>query len=200
MPFNESWHEGRQRKFRVYAAYSDDAGQTWRRGQPAPHSQDAPGQKGWGNEVQLVELADGSVRLNSRSYAAAKLRKTAVSTDGGVTWSALEDAAALIEPQCQGTILRYTDPLDGRKSRILFANPATQAGRTNGTIRLSYDEGKTWPIAKTFYRGGYAYSCLTALPGGTIGCLFERDGYQTITFARFTLGWLTDGKDTLKRK
>ena len=38
------------------------------------------------------------------------------------------------------------------------------------------------------------------LPDGTVGCLFERDGYAKITFARFTLDWLTDGKDTLQKK
>ena len=93
------------------------------------------------------------------------------------------------------TILRYTDPLDGFGSRILFANPNSSSERVNGTVRLSYDEGKTWLIAKTLYGGGYGYSCLVALPDGAIGCLFEREDYIHTTFARFTLDWLTDGKD-----
>ena len=63
------------------------------------------------------------------------------------------------------------------------------------TIRLSYDEGKTWPVAKVLYAGSAAYSDLVVLPDGEIGCLYERDDYRKITFARFTLGWLTDGKD-----
>jgi sialidase-1 len=50
-------------------------------------------------------------------------------------------------------------------------------------------------VAKILYAGGYAYSCLTRLPDGRIGCLFERDQYATITFARFSLAWLTDGND-----
>jgi hypothetical protein len=36
------------------------------------------------------------------------------------------------------------------------------------------------------------------LPDGTIGLLFERGAtspYETITFARFTLEWLTGGRD-----
>ena len=62
---------------------------------------------------------------------------------------------------------------------------------------MSYDEGKTWPIARVLHTGGYAYSDLTVLPDGTIGCLYEKDGYQAVTFARFTLEWLTGGKDKL---
>jgi hypothetical protein len=30
-----------------------------------------------------------------------------------------------------------------------------------------------------------------------IGCLFEADGMARVVFARFTLEWLTDGKDGL---
>ena len=195
-PFNESWHDaGGKRHFAVYTAYSDDGGRTWKMGASA-----ANGNKGYGNEVQVVERSDGSILLNSRSNGGARLRKTAVSTDGGQTFSPLKDAKALVEPQCQGSILRYTDPLDGLKSRLIFANPASRSGRRNGTIRLSTDEGKTWPIARTLYAGAYAYSCLTVLTDGAMGCLFERDGYKRITFARFSLEWLTGGKDTLKGK
>ena len=68
------------------------------------------------------------------------------------------------------------------------------------TVRLSYDEGKTWPISKVVHPGPSAYSCLTALPDGTIGLLYENgrnEPYERITFARFNLEWLTEGKDQL---
>jgi sialidase-1 len=61
-------------------------------------------------------------------------------------------------------------------------------------VRLSRDEGKTWAFAKVLHAGPAAYSCLTVLPGGEIGCLYERgdkDAYETITWARFDRGWLT---------
>lgn len=41
---------------------------------------------------------------------------------------------------------------------------------------------------------GYAYSCLTELPDGTIGCLYEGPGYKTIRFARLPLAWVEDTK------
>ena len=63
------------------------------------------------------------------------------------------------------------------------------------TVRLSYDEGSTWPKSKLLYEGSAAYSCLSRLPDGNIGLIYERDEYRKITFAGFTLEWLTDGDD-----
>ncbi|MFV2091040.1 MAG: hypothetical protein ACC642_10295, partial [Pseudomonadales bacterium] len=65
------------------------------------------------------------------------------------------------------------------------------------TVRLSYDEGKTWPVAKVIYPGPSQYSGLVTLPDMTIGCIFERDYLHGIRFVRFSLRWLTDGKDRL---
>ena len=182
MPFNQ----GPYGKWKVYAAFSDDQGVTWRYGETAP----GPGQ-GFANEVQFVELNDGSVMLNARNQGGAKVRKISVSKDGGETWPPLRDDATLIESQCQASILRHPGGGDPARDVFLFSNPATQIGRTNGVIRLSRDEGKTWPVSRVLYRGGFAYSCLATLPDGSIGCLFERDGYKTICFARFTQEWLT---------
>jgi sialidase-1 len=185
-PFNEGPWGG----WSVYAVYSDDGGATWRYGDTAPD-----GPPGRGNEVQVVELADGTLMLNARSQGGARCRKVAWSRDGGGTWSALADDPALIDPVCQGTIVRHGDPLDGQQSRLLFANAASATQRVNGTVRLSYDEGKTWPVSRTVYAGPFAYSCLTVLADGTVGLLYERDGYRKITFARFNLAWLTNGRD-----
>jgi len=71
-------------------------------------------------------------------------------------------------------------------------------GRSEGTVRLSYDEGKTWPVAKVICKDYFGYSCLTAMPDGEIGCLFETAGCSQIAFERFSLAWLTDGKDSWK--
>ncbi|MHC4507853.1 MAG: sialidase family protein, partial [Planctomycetota bacterium] len=62
---------------------------------------------------------------------------------------------------------------------------------------LSYDEGKTWPVSKLLHDGPSAYSCLTVLPDGDIGCLYEGGDtrYGEIVFAGFSLEWLADGKD-----
>ena len=179
MPFNQ----GPYGRWKVYAVFSDDGGQSWRYGETAP--EDAPG---FANEVQFVELDDGSVMLNARNQGGGlKLRKVSISRDGGHNWSTTRHDATLIEPVCQASILRHPG---GAKDVLLFSNPASQTARTNGTVRLSRDEGKTWPVSRVVYPGGFAYSCLASVPDGEVGCLFERDGTTKISFARFPVEWI----------
>ena len=197
IPFNE----GPFGVWNIYAAYSDDQGKTWARGEVAPGGLiDAGTRKKTSmvNEAQLVELKDGRVRFNVRRWAGRAVRKSCVSEDGGVTWSKIEDVPELADPGCMGSVLRYTDPADGDKSRILFSGPQSTK-RENGTVFLSYDEGGTWPVKRVLCTEKFAYSCLTALPDGTIGCLYEAGGTSRIVFARFTLDWLTEGKDRLEK-
>ncbi|MFG0266047.1 MAG: exo-alpha-sialidase [Rhodopirellula sp. JB055] len=182
MPFNQ----GPFNNWRVYAVYSDDDGQTWHMGDVAPGDG-----KGHGNEVQMVELSDGRVMLNARSQGpgATKQRKIAISDDAGQTWSKLAIDEQLIGPTCQAAILRYSWPSEG-KSRILFSNPSSQSRRDHGMLRISYDEGKTWPNQVSIYPDGFAYSCLTRMDDDRIGVLFERDGYKTISFTAIPLSAL----------
>ena len=82
---------------------------------------------------------------------------------------------------------------------MLFANPAS-ARRERLTVRLSYDEGNTWPVARVIHEGPAAYSSLVVLQDLSIGLLFERgaqSAYEGIAFARLTLEWLTEGRDRI---
>ena len=170
MPFNERTGTSCE----VFVVYSDDRGATWHMGAIAPG--------GVGNELQVVELSDGSLRMNSRRSGGAKLRKTSVSRDGGQTWTPLADVADLPDPTCMASVLRHGDAL-------YFSGPFA-AKRENGTIAVSSDDGQTWPVHKTLFPGSFGYSVLTALPDGTLGCFFETDGANRLVFARFTLDWL----------
>ena len=184
MPFNQ----GPFGDWRVYAAYSDDGGESWQYGEVAENPS-----KGWANEVQMVELVDGRVMLNCRLQGGRGFRGTAWSHDGGETWTPVVEVKSLIEPICQAALLRYSDPLDGQPSRLLFAHPASQTQRHRGTIRMSLDDGRTWPLSREIYPGGFAYSCLTVLADGRIGILFERDRGPTISFAAVPLSWISRG-------
>jgi len=171
-----------------HVIYSDDHGQTWRLGGVARPQM---------NESQVVELADGkgSLLLNMRTTSKTNRRGTSFSHDGGLTWTAPEYASELVEPRCQASLLRYDWPLGDKPGRILFSNPAG-VGRTNLTIRISRDDGKSWPIARTLYASPAAYSCLAVLPDKSIGCLYEcgrEHPYEKITFVRFPLNWLEEG-------
>ncbi len=167
--------------------YSDDHGKTWTLGGTvAPHT----------NECQAAELRDGSLLLNMRNHWAkeggradrANQRAIATSTDGGSTWSEPRFDTTLVEPVCQGSLIGHPR-LPGK---LLFSNPASTS-REKMTVRLSNDDGKTWPAARLLHSGPSAYSCLALLPDGNVACMYERgqrNSYETITLARFTLEWL----------
>ena len=205
IPSDHSVMVGEQRIMHSHMFYSDDHGETWQLGTALPEHTD---------ECQVVELADGELLLNMRSYwgRIAKVverdgkRAVARSSDGGATWGDLHFDDTLIEPVCQASFIRYTFAERHSRSRLLFSNPASKTDRVKMTVRLSYDEGKTWPVSKLLHAGPSAYSSLAVLRDLSVGCLYERNGvtessgespYETITFARFTLDWLTDGKDPL---
>ncbi len=62
------------------------------------------------------------------------------------------------------------------------------------TLRMSADEGKTWPVSRVLWPGPAAYSCLAALPDGSIACLFEageKHPYERIVLAQVDRDWLT---------
>jgi len=188
---------GEQRIHHSHVFYSDDHGETWQLGGLLPEHTD---------EAQVVELTDGRLLINMRSYWGkvakdkGKLGKRALawSDDGGATWSDLAFDETLIEPVCQGSFVRYTLAADSGKDCVLFSNPASTESRVNMTVRISYDEGESWPVAKSLHSGPSAYSSLAALGNNTVACLYERgddSAYETLTLARFTLDWLTDAED-----
>jgi sialidase-1 len=184
IPANHSDHsDPEQHPYRSHVFWSDDHGETWQLGGV---------NEGRTNESAVVELADGSILQAMRSYHEQNRRAMSVSRDGGETWGKVYLDDALDTPVCQANILRYSWPEDetrGSKSRILFSSPRGPS-RSNLTVWLSYDEGKTWPVSKQIYTGGSAYSNLVALPDGRVGVLYEKDGYQTISLAAFDLTWL----------
>ncbi|MGW7073357.1 exo-alpha-sialidase [Streptomyces sp. NPDC054855] len=163
------------------SAYSDDHGTTWKMGNPV-----GPG----GDENKTVELSDGRIMLNNRSKP---YRTIAYSTDGGVNYTPFEQDAKLIDPANNASIMRYEPGAPAshpRSSWLLFSNTEDTTERRNLTVRMSCDNGRTWPISKVVEPGAAAYSTLTKLPDGRVGLLYERGGYDHITYASFDLDWL----------
>ena len=175
-------------RYRSHVIFSDDHGATWKLGGSSPRDQV--------NECEVAELEDGRLLLNMRNYdPAVRSRQVCFSDDGGVTWRDQRHDEALIEPICQASLRRYRWRSGDDPGVLLFSNPASTEGRTSMTVRASLDDGATWQHSRLLYEGGSAYSCLVVLPQGTIGCLYEKDGYERITLARFPLEWVLGGDD-----
>ena len=189
--------------------FSDDRGRTWQAGEIAVPCTDE-----WinPNETVAIELADGRVMLNVRSESKAHRRLVTISPDGATGWSTPKFDETLAEPVCMAGIVRFSTAAGGDRNRILFSNPdnLTRADgtampgkfrdRRNMTVRLSYDEGQSWPVKKSVEPGWSAYSDIAVTKSGTILCFYgrgEKSGFagDRLTVARFNLEWLTDGKD-----
>ncbi|MGP3755846.1 sialidase-1 [Streptomyces sp. LamerLS-316] len=163
------------------SAYSDDHGATWKTGNPV-----GPG----GDENKTVELNDGRIMLNNRS---APYRTIAYSTDGGVTYTPFTQDTDLPDPANNASVIRYAPDAaasDPQSSWLLFSNTESTSSRSNLTVKMSCDNGKTWPIRKVVNAGSAAYSTLTRLPDGRLGLLYERGGVDAITYSSFDLKWL----------
>ncbi len=171
-----------------HVIYSDDHGKSWLLGGSTPEPNN--------NECEVVELTDGTLLLNMRNYNRIyTCRSISKSQDSGSTWSPNSYDTALIEPICQASIRRFT--MEPKPNRILFSNPAHVDKRRNMTVRLSYDECKTWQVEKQIFPGPSAYSCLAVFNEDIMLCYEcgETHAMEKITFAKFNIEWLTDNKD-----
>ncbi len=154
---------------------SDDHGRTWRQGGITGRGLRIP-------EPTPVELSDGRVMVNMRfKPQTTRSRTYSISADGGESFGELQNAKELPGPACQGALLRLAghrnDPV-----RLAFSNPSFTGGRFRMTVKLSEDDGKTWPRSRLIYRGFSSYSHMATLPGGRIGLVFEADSFMRIKF------------------
>lgn len=186
----------------AHVVYSDDHGASWRIGGSTCRNT---------SESRVLETTDGWLYINCRSTLPANadgacFRRVAWSHNGGESFSPLVHDGALPEPVCQAGLCRYSlasgSPNGKGVNRVLFSNPGNgkEGERHHLTIRMSYDECRTWPVSRVLYEGPSSYSDLCIAPDNTICCLYERGSQKgvsvysgDISFARFDLGWLTGG-------
>ncbi len=165
------------KKYYSHVIYSDDHGKTWNLGGVTP--------QGDVNECTVAELPDGALLLNMRNYDRKyNCRKISLSTDGGASWGNIKPDATLIEPVCQAAMLNLTWK---SKDLLLFSNPASIRNRSHMTVRVSLDNGNSWPYNKLIYDGQSAYSDMVVLEKGKIGLLYEKDEYKKIVFSNIDL-------------
>lgn len=192
--------------------YSDDQGATWQAGEIiAEHNDRTPNP----SEHVLVELADGRVMANMRTESPQYRRFLAFSPDGVSNWSEPQSHPQLVEPICMGSMTRLDVPGPEKQSNLLlFCNPNSEAPRTsssgakwgarkrqNVTIRVSDDQGTTWPLSRSIEPQDSGYSDVAVGPDGMIYVLYESGKVNehgafipgNVTLAKFNLPWIEDG-------
>jgi sialidase-1 len=181
--------------------YSDDHGATWKAGEIA-----VPNTEEWvnPNETVVAQLVDGRVMLNVRSESKPHRRLVTTSPDGIGGWTPAKFDDTLLEPICMASLVRLTGK-ESDKTRLLFTNPATVDARKKITVRMSYDEGTTWPVSRMVEEGFSGYSDMAILPDHTVVMVYERGSVDnqspyksgSLTVARFNVEWLSEGKDRI---
>ncbi|MEH1126005.1 sialidase family protein [Micromonospora sp. CPCC 206061] len=192
--------------------YSDDHGVTWKV-QRITTSGGAY-QEGT-SEGTVLELTDGRLMRNDRAtstvWNTGKRRWVSRGTIGG-SFSTFAPHDTLLDPAMQGSVLRYN--LDS-PTRIVFLNSASTVTRTKMNLRISYDEGRTWPVHRflsdaplpdwaalgsgAWAEGGYSSMAKTA--DYYVGALVEVNentgnsgtSHRSIVFRKVNLPWILNG-------
>ena len=167
--------------------WSRDHGKSWTLSSPARDNT---------TECSVAELKNGSLMLNIRDNRNRKDksktngRAVSVTHDMGKTWKVhSSDHGALPEPVCMASLISH-DLKDGRRV-LFFSNPNSKYKREKMTVRMSLDQGKTWPKSILLDQKGGAYSSLSMLNDRTLGILYESSVadmvFQKIKLSEFGL-------------
>ncbi|WP_328470379.1 exo-alpha-sialidase [Streptomyces sp. NBC_00448] len=173
--------------------YSDDHGATWHAGPAA-----ATGV----NESKVIQRGDGKVVQNLRSnsggnrwYAtagdASPAGATDVASDFGPAWN-----SGLVDPGCNADEISYLKPTQVGPTGsplttpvTLASNNASASSRSELTVRVSQDDGASWPYQALVKSGDAGYSTLAVLGSGAAADLYEIGDTGGIVYSDFTLDW-----------
>lgn len=165
--------------YKAHGYYTDDHGKAFH----LSATVEVPGS----NESTAAELSNNRMMMNSRNQKGDfRQRIISISSNGGSTWDTTYFDPALPDPVNQGSLLSIGTQKG--KAILAFCNAADANRRDNLTLRISFDEGKTWKknfvIAKSKDgKGDYsAYSDLVNISKNVIGVLYEKEGYSKIVF------------------
>jgi len=167
--------------------WSKDHGKSWTLSSPARDNT---------TECSVAELKDGSLMLNIRDNRNRKDksktngRAVSVTKDMGKNWKVhSSDHGALPEPVCMASLISHDLKNGGRV--LFFSNPNSKYKREKMTVRMSLDQGKTWPKSILLDQKGGAYSSLAMVDDRTLGILYESSVadmvFQKIKLSEFGL-------------
>ncbi len=163
--------------YKAHGFYTDDHGKTFHLSDNIPID--------GSNEATAAALSNNKLMMNIRNQKGdIKSRIVAISNNGGVKWDTAYFDEQLPDPVCEGSIL--TIGKKKQKNILAFCNNADTSIRDNLTLRISFDDGKTWQknvvIDKTGAADNSAYSDIVQLDNKRIGILYEKNNYSSIVF------------------
>jgi hypothetical protein len=177
--------------------YSDDGGTTWKLGESPNNTRTINGVKASDlticnddmlTESQLIEQQDGTLKYFIRNHDKNRCVAVAYSKNGGESWEDFKLDENLPQPICQTSVISINN---ADKPYVVLLNPADKNKRRCATVRLSEDDGETFKYSRVLKEDDFVYSCLTLLPNGKIGALFEPDEKcKEILFTSFSLDWI----------
>ncbi len=169
-----------ERSWEIISAWSDDNGEIWQRSEPLEDPE-----KGFPNECQVVEVANGDLLIISRNQGGEPKRKKAFSKDGGESWSTIETDATLPSVACMGSVVK--GPKKKKGSWDLYATFPSNEARKDGQIAISTDHGKSFQIKKII-TGAFAYSASQiSADSKNLELIYETDRNRTLRFLSIPL-------------
>lgn len=172
------------------AIYSDDHGATWTRGASVNDgrvfrgttlsAQSADVREAGLGECQIAELPDGRLMIFIRAEGVRKVC-TALSPDGGETWSDFSVRPDMDNPGCQAHVLRLT-----ASKGYLFSGPAHPSLRVRGMVSSAPDTPESWRSSFCAEPGEFGYSCMAQLTDDT-ACIVYEGAELSIRFLHFPL-------------
>lgn len=183
--------------------YSDDGGISWNY-QLVDRNKFPYSNTG---ESTIVEDNKGSLIRNDRPVLSNwKIfkRRWQSKSDNGYNWTEFQPHNQLLDPGSQASIIKYNS---NTPSRIIFLNPSSTNSRSKMRVRISYDNGVSWPIHRllptsdddTKQLGGY--SSIAKTNDYHIAALVESNNdknnsdtsNRSIVLYKFNLPWIING-------
>ena len=159
------------RDYQAHGYYTDDHGATFHLSETVPFE--------GSNESTAAQLTNNSLMMNSRNQT-GKYRVVSLSKNGGETWDTTYVDHHLPDPICEGSLLNIETK--HRKSVLAFCNNDGLSNRDSLTLRISFDEGKSWKKKFLIEPKNTGYSDIVKISKKKTGVLYEADGYKEIKF------------------
>ncbi len=161
--------------------HSQDRGATWTIGAGARSNT---------TECRVVELSDGTLMLNMRDNRGGS-RAVCTTRDLGRSWQEHPSSrSALPEPVCNACLISLkADQSVAGRNMLIFCNPNTTRGRHRMTLKVSFDDGLSWPEQHHLLldAGSLAgYPSMALIDRETLGVLYE-GSRADLTFQRIKI-------------